>query len=321
MCVIVVKPAGAECPDLKTLEDCWDSNPDGAGIAMSERGSVFWRKGFMNFKDFADYYEAESLPRRDNQALVFHFRIGTHGLKDGGNTHPFPLSKDPFVLRQLAGRSQVTVAHNGVFKNEVTLPKVSDTGQFVADCCLEHTGSGIPDIVAYWNRHKDVVSWSRLAVLYPKNKYTLLGTWHCKDDCGCFFSNMSWKRYTCTVPAGRWSGCGYDFYGGEDIPDTPGGAVEKGSTLVGTGQRNWLGANKLEAGTAGGPAATLAAADAVLKGAPSGCSKTQKISVAPATGGGKVWFCGKKEVVLPDGSKGLTFVGGEAPEKGKDTGK
>jgi hypothetical protein len=320
MCVIVVKPAGAACPTLETLKACWESNPDGAGLAMSERGSVFWRKGFMNFDDFAAYYAQEKLPQRVNQALVFHFRIGTHGLKDGGNTHPFPLSGDPATLRQLAGRASVTVAHNGVFRNTVKLPKVSDTGQFIADCVSDHTGEGDPDIVAFWNKNKDVVSWSRLAILMPKNVFRLLGSWHCADDSECFFSNASWKFKTYTPPVGGYryaGGCG--GYGGDYWDDTDyrdgwlGAKNKKGVELTGTERKNWLGATVLTGAPTQpqGNAATLAAAQAVISGAAAAAAKTQKIPNIAPTGvkvkAGKVWFVTKKEVTLSDGSKGVTY--------------
>jgi hypothetical protein len=212
MCVIVFKPAGAECPTMDVLESCWTANPDGAGIAVSEKSSVFMRKGFMKFSELANFCTENKVAGRVGQAIMFHFRIGTHGLKDAGNTHPFPISADPATLRQLTGRHAEVVAHNGVFSNVVTLPEVSDTGQFMADCA----GEG-GDPVDYWNKHPTIRGWSRLFIMRPRNRYILLGDWHCSADSPCMFSNLNWKVKKYVAPTGAdcgfYEGGGYGGYG------------------------------------------------------------------------------------------------------------
>lgn len=231
MCVIVFKPAGAECPSLDCLESCWDSNPDGAGLAVSEGKKVFLQKGFMSFSKLKEYYTENGFKDRVDQAILFHFRIGTHGKKDAGNTHPFPVSQSPDTLRALTGRHNILVAHNGIFQNKVTLPDVSDTGQFLADCAA---AGGDP--VDFWNKNKTVTGWSRMAVLKPGGRYTLLGDWHCDKDCGCFFSNGSWKMkkvYVTSSSVGRTGGVArddfwdnrYDF---DDRADYYGGSYRNG---------------------------------------------------------------------------------------------
>ena len=215
MCVAILKPAGAECPSMSVLKDCWDANKDGAGVAVSEKDSVFICKGFMKFADFESWFHKAKLGKRVGQAIVFHFRIGTHGCKDGGNTHPFPVSDKPKVLRQLTGRFSMAVAHNGIFSNKVTLPDVSDTGQFLADCAA---AGGDP--LKFWDDNKNVTGWSRLVVLKPGNAYALRGDWHCVEGSGCLFSNLGWKRYVPVTPVkstvgfhGRYGECDESDYG------------------------------------------------------------------------------------------------------------
>lgn len=198
MCVIIFKPAGAELPPFSVLSDCWTSNPDGAGLAVSGAKDVYVRKGFMKLKDLQEFYETKELRKRVAQAMIFHFRIGTHGLKDAGNTHPFPVSPNPATLRKLESRYLTAVAHNGVFNLKVTLPDVSDTGQFLANCFLDRK---TPE--EYWKANPTLRGWSRLVVLRSDNRYTLLGDWHCEADDGCFYSNLSWKR---SKYASRWAG-------------------------------------------------------------------------------------------------------------------
>ena len=208
MCVAVFKPAGAETPSLHILKECWDKNPDGAGVAVSERQTVYYRKGFMKFSELEDFYYANNLPGRIGQAMVFHFRIGTHGNKDSGNTHPFCMSDDPVILRTLTGRVSLVVAHNGIFRTEPKLPKISDTGQFIVDAV---NGSG-GDPVAHWNAHPDAVGWSKMVVLYPANRFKLLGSWSVEssDSCGCLFSNLTWKPYVAPKGGYYYRGYGYD---------------------------------------------------------------------------------------------------------------
>lgn len=190
MCVAIFKPAGTPPPSLETLAECWSANPDGAGIAVSESRAVYVRKGFMKLAELKAFYNEKNLADRVSQAMIFHFRIGTHGLKDAGNTHPFPISNKPEILRRLEGKFPTAVAHNGIFTLKVSLPDVSDTGQYMADCF----DAGVtPE--AYWKAHPSVKGWSRLVVLRPDNRYRLLGDWHCDtDEDGCFYSNLSWQR-------------------------------------------------------------------------------------------------------------------------------
>lgn len=211
MCVIVFKPAGAEAPAMNVLEDCWSSNPDGAGLAVAEKDHVYVRKGFMKLKDFKDFYDKWELKDRVSQAMMFHFRIGTHGLKDAGNTHPFPVSPNPAVLRKLEGRYPTAVAHNGIFQLKVSLPEVSDTGQFMADCFMDKK---TPE--EYWKDNPSIRGWSRLVIMRPGGRYKLLGDWHCEADDGCFYSNLSWKcsKYTPKWQGSTGHGMGFAYQGG-----------------------------------------------------------------------------------------------------------
>lgn len=229
MCVIVFKPAGAETPPIATLKKCWDSNPDGAGVSVSGESAVFLRKGFMTFEDLLTFYSKYRLDKRIRQAIVFHFRIGTHGAKDAGNTHPFPVSGDPAILRALEGNYPKVVAHNGIFKSVPVLPEVSDTGQFLADCATASNG----DPIEHWNKNPLTTNFSRMIVLSPGGRYTLLGTWHCdKEASGCFFSNLTWSYGNFSYGGGgtTYNGCGYRITGG-------------GTNTPATGQQSFYGAD------------------------------------------------------------------------------
>lgn len=57
MCVIAYYPANVDAKKA-TLENCFDNNPDGAGIMYQANGKVIITKGFMTFDAF---YEAFSI--------------------------------------------------------------------------------------------------------------------------------------------------------------------------------------------------------------------------------------------------------------------
>lgn len=204
MCVAIVKPAGVDMLPIETLRKCWDANPDGAGFAVSGDSSVRIAKGFMKFEEFAAAYAGLSaLEGIAGRAVLIHFRIGTHGNKDAGNTHPFPVHADPSVLRRTEGEYAEAVAHNGVITNAISVAEVSDTGQFIINA------SAVPGgVLAHWSASKAAVGNSKLALLSPGNRIQIRGSWSLDEDCGCLFSNLFWKYRAAANGAGGtgWRG-------------------------------------------------------------------------------------------------------------------
>ena len=131
MCIIVYKAADITPPDRSTLKTCWDNNPDGAGYVFwsFEKGTWEIRKGFMKFDDFYTDFEAQKFTSKD--VFILHFRIGTAGLKDGGNTHPFPLCNDTDQMRVCYQNAAELVFHNGVIGVGEAI--ASDTMCFIRD--------------------------------------------------------------------------------------------------------------------------------------------------------------------------------------------
>ena len=114
MCVIAVKPIGSINFDEETLHNCWQANDDGAGFAWYDEDVDMWRveKGFLEWKKFWKKYNVMQFDEKDY--VVCHFRIGTSGLKDGGNTHPFPITSDMEQMREVSGAYRGIAFHNGV---------------------------------------------------------------------------------------------------------------------------------------------------------------------------------------------------------------
>lgn len=112
MCIIVAKPAGIEFPPQETLENCFTSNPDGAGFMFARDKRVFIRKGFMDFASFIDALIEADIDA--SEACVMHFRIGTQGGNTPQNCHPFPVPCDEDSIKALECEAPIGMAHNGI---------------------------------------------------------------------------------------------------------------------------------------------------------------------------------------------------------------
>lgn len=190
MCIIVAKPAGIQCPDLETLEMCFNANPDGAGLMFPDGDQVRIIKGFMEFDEFASTLKA--LGDVTNTGLVMHFRITTHGGTRPECCHPFPLTDDDAALRALDTTTAVGVAHNGVITGMDTDAKTSDTMAYIRDV-LAPLQRMAGDLLASDDAMTIVESTvgSKLAFLEPDGAITTVGDFI--EDNGVFYSNSSFK--------------------------------------------------------------------------------------------------------------------------------
>lgn len=86
MCIIVTKEKNAKPLDTQVFENCWDNNPDGAGILFHDGKTSTLIKGIMNKKEFL---EKVKLANKKENSFIIHTRIATHGSVKPENTHPF----------------------------------------------------------------------------------------------------------------------------------------------------------------------------------------------------------------------------------------
>ena len=56
MCIIINKPAGVTLSD-EIIGNCFDSNPDGAGFAFADNGTVVISKGYFELGDLLNSLE------------------------------------------------------------------------------------------------------------------------------------------------------------------------------------------------------------------------------------------------------------------------
>jgi predicted glutamine amidotransferase len=100
----------------KTLQNCWNSNDDGAGMLWVDNGELQSYKQLKSFKAFFKQYQEV---RKITDKVVLHFRIRTHGVVDERNIHPF-------IVDETVG-----FVHNGIL-NEFSygVSEFSDTWHF-----------------------------------------------------------------------------------------------------------------------------------------------------------------------------------------------
>lgn len=224
MCVIVAKPKGVDFPSIETLLDCWETNPDGAGIMWNEGDTVRIEKGFMNWQHFLNrFLRIKDTVNIDETAVVMHFRIATHGEVSRECCHPFPLSNDLNELRRCKTHASVGVAHNGVISGRSTNAKKSDTMDYIMNV-LYPLYDELDDFM--WRKNiknviKDTICGSRMAFLQPNGEISFVGDWHVED--GCYYSNLNHK-WGSWYYSNRYKGTGTKYvnalpYGWDDDDD------------------------------------------------------------------------------------------------------
>ena len=199
MCLIVVKPHDVELPPEKYLRFGANRNSDGGGLAYLKKGTkvIKLKKDFENTDELIDYMKANVAKEDD---LIIHFRIATHGEKDAGNRHPFPLSKDEDELRSTELECTEIAAHNGVLTqySRADDTKLSDSQRFIADVLSDNSvkknlkSDGIQMLI------NDFLGGDRLVVLKNNRHLLLFGEFHEED--GISYSNTGYKPYTTTYP-------------------------------------------------------------------------------------------------------------------------
>ena len=189
MCVIVVKPKGAEFPTDERLADCFRSNPDGAGIMLAAKGKLIIRKGLMTEEEFFDVYH--NLQRKFPESpFVIHFRWSTGGGVQTGLCHPFPISNRKIVLlAKEPTNPKIAVAHNGI------IPKWSGVDATVSDTLLYVKNElfpafkSDPDFIFKADQREkiaSVVNGSRLVFLTDTGRITGIGNFYKYD--GVYYS-------------------------------------------------------------------------------------------------------------------------------------
>lgn len=204
MCIIVVKPKGADVPSENILKECFKNNPDGAGFMYAHRGTVYGVKGLMTYESFIEavHKVESSVPKIADKSMVFHFRIATHGTKTEGNTHPFPLKKkcssDYRDFKLTRWTAKQGFAHNGIISKfnllkDIKKYDVSDTMTFGKQflqklSSMTNIATNIPICHLIY-----AIATSKFAFMDGKGKMCTIGGF-IEEENGILFSNSSYKK-------------------------------------------------------------------------------------------------------------------------------
>jgi hypothetical protein len=154
MCIAIAKYKG-NFITKETLQNCWDSNPDGAGFAYkNEEGSVVVQK-FMRFEDFYKAYAEIDNLYGDTQDMVIHFRITSRGATAIYNCHPFIID------------DKMAFIHNGTITSMPISKEhdYSDTFMF-NELILKKLPAGWEDSIGVKHLIEDMISYSKIVVLH-----------------------------------------------------------------------------------------------------------------------------------------------------------
>ena len=207
MCIAIIKPQCVEFPTEKQFRNCFETNPHGAGFMYSNGENLIIKKGFMTFEDFYSAFQKENISK--DKLVFFHFRIATHGLIDGGNTHPFPLSMNVSNLRSTELKFKgYGLIHNGVFRYNIADFIKYDKSGVISDTMLfamkirealnetPNLGYDIESAIAYdlmcddkvtKELIDDSIGYNKVAIMNEKEEYVKYGVWI--EDNGVFYSN------------------------------------------------------------------------------------------------------------------------------------
>ena len=196
MCIIVIKPINEPLPNEEIFKNCFINNPDGAGIMYTLNEKVIINKGLMSIKYFTDTLnKIKKIVNVDLVPMIFHFRIGTHGKNNQGNTHPFPISDEKEILQKINNVTNVGICHNGIIQLcNKTVKNMSDTMMFISDYITYFQKSN-PEFYLDENILHIISNMtdSKFAFMDKYGRISTIGKYEKID--GIYYSNTTYQNY------------------------------------------------------------------------------------------------------------------------------
>ena len=219
MCVIIVKEGSQAKPSKEFLQKAWKHNPDGAGFMYPNNGKIIISKGYMEFEKF--WKAVKNLP--EDRAIVYHFRIATHGARNEKGTHPFPITDKDEVLQMKHTISNIGVAHNGIIRMCGSYPadenpyNLSETQLYIRDYLskIKKLDNKFYDNPFWLNIIEKTID-SKMTFLLPDNRVIKIGAF---SDVRGYSCSNSYFDYTPTTTYYR--GLGYTLWDDEDTYTYP----------------------------------------------------------------------------------------------------
>lgn len=198
MCIAVYIPKNQDVTD-EIINNCFENNPDGAGLMYQKDGKIHIQKGFFKAEELIQAYR--KIPTTLNRAI--HCRIATSGKISAECCHPFPITND---IKKMGRKNQTVnaaVIHNGVISfcspNEGIKAPFSDTMLFTKEY-LYPFGNLI--MKTPFKKLFEESNSSKL-LIFKENAVALIGKW--TEDNGVFYSNTGYKSKWKSVYGYDWS--------------------------------------------------------------------------------------------------------------------
>jgi len=186
LCIIASVPAGTQVTELQ-LEEMWNRNSDGGGVAYFDNGEIVTEKSMDRVKFIARVLEVQE--KYGNRDMLVHMRIATHGSVCIDNNHPFQVNKN------------TVMAHNGILPEAFIPPVKSDLSdtRFFIDYFMKYVPVSKLDDPYFRDMVDGMINQgygNKLVFMTSANtKYDtyIIGSYHGTWDKGIWFSNDSYQ--------------------------------------------------------------------------------------------------------------------------------
>ncbi len=178
MCIAIVKPQGTIISD-EYLENSFDNNKDGAGIAYAKNGHLYIIRGIFNKEEFIKTVrEAEKVAEGD---MLIHCRISTSGRINKENCHPHVVN-DSLVM-----------IHNGILDIGVpTKSPISDTVIFIKEYLKDLPKDFIKNKSIIKLIEKTIGTYNKFAFLNNKGESVICNPQEGIFENGIWYSNNTY---------------------------------------------------------------------------------------------------------------------------------
>ena len=195
MCIAIYKPAD-KILSQETLNECYDSNPDGAGFMYAQDKKLHIEKGFFSYDSFYKAYK-----EHEHKQAVIHFRIKTHGKIDTTNCHPFAVNNAIGFVHNgiISGFGDANHSDTIGFNQSILQPLVSKWGN------LALFQDPIIDLI------EGRIGYSKLVFLDRHGNHKIMNEHKGEWDDGVWYSNNSYKPYVAPVTTYDWKDSKYDW--------------------------------------------------------------------------------------------------------------
>jgi hypothetical protein len=200
---------------IETIKNSFENNPDGAGLCAIIDGKLTYHKE-LNPKNYKGFYKIYAYYRSlTDLPMLLHFRIGTSGIKDERNIHPFPINRNMALI------------HNGMLSYNVINKDFSDTWHFTQLLkSLKSPARLLNKNSIEYQMFSAFSKGSKIALLHTSGEFSIMNENSGKWDADNWYSNETYRACDYRNVGGKivWNnslnrsynslaGYGYDDYG------------------------------------------------------------------------------------------------------------